>query len=101
MLRSSCTRRQMPAGTINRRCAMANEKKDWVVTTSGDRPLAEVAKDLKKSGFQVGQVLHEMNVINGEGGHHAAGKARQVKSVTDVSASVGVDIGPPGSHETW
>jgi hypothetical protein len=80
---------------------MANEKKDWVVTTSGDRPLAEVAKDLKKSGFKVGQVLHEMNVITGEGGHDVAAKMRKVKSVTDVSASVGVDIGPPGSSDTW
>jgi hypothetical protein len=80
---------------------MADETKDWVVTTSGDRPLADVAKDLKKSGIKVAQVLHEMNVITGEGGHDAAAKARKVKGVTDVSASVGVDIGPPGSSDTW
>jgi hypothetical protein len=80
---------------------MANEKKDWVVTTSGDRPIAEVAKDLKKSGFKVGEVLHELNMITGEGGHDAAAKARKVKGVKDVSANVGADVGPPGSSETW
>jgi hypothetical protein len=80
---------------------MANETKDWVVTTSGDRPLAEVAKDLKKSGFRVGEVLDELNMITGEAGHDAAAKARKVKGVTDVSANAGADVGPPGSSETW
>jgi hypothetical protein len=66
---------------------MATKKKDWVVTTSGDRPLEDVAKDLTKSGFKVGQVLHP--------------KLRKVKGVTDVSANVGADVGPPDSSDTW
>lgn len=80
---------------------MAAKKKEWVVTTSGDRPLDEVAKELKKSGFKVSQVLSEVGLITGEGGDDVAAKARKVKGVADVSANVGADVGPPDEGETW
>lgn len=80
---------------------MATKKKDWVVTTSGDRPLEEVANELRKSGFNVGEVLHEIHMITGEGGDDVAEKLRKVKGVTDVSANVGADVGPPDSKDTW
>lgn len=80
---------------------MATKKKDWVVTTSGDRPLEEVAKDLRKAGLNVGEVLHEIGLITGEGGDDVAEKLRKVKGVADVSANVGADVGPPDSKETW
>jgi hypothetical protein len=76
---------------------MSTKKRDLVVTTSGDRPLQDVAKDLKKSGFKVDQVLHEIGLITGEGGEDVAVKLRKVKGVTDVSADVGADVGPPDS----
>ena len=80
---------------------MAAKKKDWVVTTSGDRPLEEIAKELKKSGFKVSQVLHEIGLITGEGGDDVATKLRKVKGVADVSANVSADVGPPDSKNTW
>lgn len=80
---------------------MATMKKDWVVSTSGDRPLDEVANELRKSGFKVGEVLHEMGLITGEGGDDVAEKLRKVKGVTDVSANPGADVGPPDSPDTW
>jgi hypothetical protein len=76
---------------------MATKNKDWVVTASGDRPLADVAKDLKQGGFKVAQVLHELHLITGQGGDDDAEKARKVKGVKDVSANVGASVGPPGS----
>ncbi|HXH39977.1 MAG TPA: hypothetical protein VNN08_15205 [Thermoanaerobaculia bacterium] len=76
---------------------MATNKRDWVVTTSGDRPLDDVAMDLKQSGFKVAQLHHEIGLITVEGDAAAAEKARKVKGVTDVSANVGADVGPPGS----
>ena len=76
-------------------------KKTWVVSASGRRPLKDVAKDLRKSGFKVAEVLDEIGLITGQGGDDVARKARKVKGVTDVSAHVPVDIGPPNSSETW
>jgi hypothetical protein len=80
---------------------MATKKKDWVVTASGDRPLADVAKNLKQGGFKVAQVLDEIGLITGQGGDADAAKARKVKGVKDVSANVGAGVGPPDSSDTW
>ena len=75
--------------------------KQWVVTTSGDRPLEEVAKELKKHGFKVSQLLSEIGLITGEAGDEVVAKARKVKGVSDVSANVGADVGPPDGKDTW
>lgn len=75
--------------------------KSWTVATSGDRPLDDVASDLKKSGFNVADVLSEIGCITGDADDDAAEKARGIKGVTDVSATPSVDIGPPDSSETW
>ena len=80
---------------------MAKKKKDWVVMTSGERPLADVAKELKKSGFKVGETLHEIGMITGEADDDAAEKLRKIKGVSDVSENAGADVGPPNSHDTW
>ena len=76
-------------------------KRTWVVSASGDRPLKAVAKDLRNSGFKVTDVLNEFGSITGEAGDDVARKARKVKGVTDVSAYVPINIGPPNSSETW
>jgi hypothetical protein len=73
----------------------------WVVTTSGDRPMAEVAKDLSAAGFVVDQTLDQIGVITGRSTEKAVGKARSVRGVTDVSPEPKIDIGPPNSHDTW
>ena len=76
-------------------------KRDWVVTTSGDRPVKEVAKDLRQSGFAVDQVLEEIGVITGAASEDVVKKARTIRGVADVSRDETIDIGPPGAPETW
>jgi hypothetical protein len=80
---------------------MANTPKHWVVTTSGNRSLEDVAKDLRKSGLKVEEVLSEIGCITGVGGEGAAKKARKIDGVSDVSADAAVSVGPPDSSETW
>lgn len=75
--------------------------KDWVVTTSGERSLHDVATELRESGFKIDQILDEIGAITGTGGDDVARKLRKVKGVSDVSANAGADIGPPGSDDTW
>jgi hypothetical protein len=72
-------------------------RKDFVVTVSGDRHINEVARDLKASGFQVGQVLDAIGVVTGSAPATQAAKLRRVAGVKDVSADQPVDIGPPGA----
>jgi hypothetical protein len=73
----------------------------WVVTTSSDRSIGDVAKDLSAAGFKVDQKLEAIGVITGQGDQKAVAKARTIRGVTDVSPEPKVDIGPPGSSDTW
>jgi hypothetical protein len=79
---------------------MAGTRK-WVVTTSDDRPLADIAKDLTDAGFNVGQTLAEIGIITGSSDESVVGRARTVKGVTDIAPETTIDIGPPDSPETW
>lgn len=77
---------------------MASETKQaMVITVSGDRPIHEVANDLKAAGMDVDQVLESIGSVTGSA--HAANteRLRAVPGVLDVSADHPVDIGPPGA----
>jgi hypothetical protein len=76
-------------------------KASWVVTTSSDRPVRDVAKELAAAGFEVDQTLEQIGVITGKGDDRAVGKARAIRGVADVSPELKVDIGPPNSSDTW
>ncbi|HET7437547.1 MAG TPA: hypothetical protein VFN10_22775 [Thermoanaerobaculia bacterium] len=76
---------------------MSHETKDWVVMTTGKRPLADIAKELRASGFHVEHMLDELHMITGQAIDGVAARVRKVKGVADVSANVGADIGPPDS----
>jgi hypothetical protein len=77
------------------------EKKTWIVTTSPDRPLDEILKDLADAGFVVGQSLAEIGCITGSASPKTAAKLRKVRGVIDVSPDTAVDVGPPDSPDTW
>ena len=75
--------------------------KRWVVTTSGDQSLNDIHKNLVENGFKVDQVLTEVGLITGVAEDDVVEKVRQVGGVVDVSPEPSVDIGPPGSSDTW
>jgi hypothetical protein len=75
--------------------------KNWIVTTSADRPIKDVAKDLEAAGFTVGRLNEEIQSISGKAGDGAVKKMRSVKGVVDVSPDEPIDIGPPDSPNTW
>jgi hypothetical protein len=77
------------------------DTKEWIVTTSPDRPVKEIANDLKEAGFTVGQVLEEIGSITGAASEEAVKKARSIAGVVDVSPDTPINIGPPDSPETW
>ena len=75
--------------------------KRWIVTTSGDRPLSEIKKDVTKTGFNVGDVYDEIGSLSGEGDDDVAEKLRNIPGVSDVSPEEDIDIGPPDAPVTW
>lgn len=75
--------------------------KSWVVTTSADRPIGDITRELKEAGFDVGQVLEEIGTITGAAADETISKVRSIRGVVDVSPDLPIDIGPPDSPETW
>ena len=80
---------------------MPQKNKNWIVTTSADRPIKTIAKDLEKAGFSIGHVNGEIQSISGAAGDDIVEKLRSISGVVDVSADEPVDIGPPDSPDTW
>jgi len=74
--------------------------RNWIVTTSTDRPIKDVATDLRKAGFAVDQVNEEIQSITGAS-EQPAEKLRKISGVVDVSPDEPVDVGPPDSPDTW
>lgn len=68
----------------------------WIITASGERPVAELVASLRKAGLVVGSVLAEIGVITGQCTKVQAAALRKVAGVADVSPDAAVDIGPPG-----
>ena len=77
------------------------QNKNWIVTTSSDRPIKDIARDLEKAGFTVANVLDEIQSITGTAADTAVGKLRSVAGVVDISSDAPIDVGPPDSPETW
>jgi hypothetical protein len=77
---------------------MANEaKQPLVITVSGDRPIQDVANDLRVAGLDVDQVLEFTGTVTGSAPPQTAERLRGVPGVADVSPDNPVDIGPPGA----
>ena len=69
-----------------------------VVTVSGQRPIHEVANDLKAAGFEVSEVLDTIGVVTGTAHPQSKKRLKAVSGVQDVSDEhPPFDIGPPGS----
>ena len=79
------------------------ESKKWVVTTSGDRPLSEIEKELAEDGFRVEETYDALGILRGSADRdEVVAKAKKIKGVADVSPDPPpIDIGPPGAPETW
>jgi hypothetical protein len=79
-----------------------SKTKKWVVTTSGNRSLGDIKKELTNTGFKVEEVLSEIGCITGAASDSVADKLRAIPGVADVSPEPpSIDIGPPDSSLTW
>jgi predicted transcriptional regulator len=77
------------------------EHKGWIVMTSSERPIREIASDLTKAGFSVVHVLEEIGSITGAAADDVITKLRSIRGVVDISPDRSISIGPPDSGENW
>jgi hypothetical protein len=73
----------------------------WIITTSGNRKLNDVTRELTQAGFAVEQIHSEIGSVAGDASADVAEKLRSIPGVADVSPDTPVDIGPPDSPVTW
>jgi hypothetical protein len=77
---------------------MADEaKQSLIITMSGDRPIQDVAQDLRAAGLNIEQVLKYTGTVTGSASLQAAERLRSIPGVADVSTDHPIDIGPPGA----
>jgi len=70
----------------------------WVVTTTGNRALPQIQREMTTAGFHVDQVLAEIGCLIGSATDDVAAKVRSIAGVADVSPEPPpIDIGPPDS----
>jgi hypothetical protein len=74
-----------------------NAKQRVVITLSGDRPIHEVAADLRAAGLEVDHVLEAIGSVTGSSDLKNVKRLRRIRGVSDVSPDHPVDIGPPGA----
>jgi len=76
----------------------SSSKSNLVVVGSGDRPIQEVAGDLRSAGFEVDQVMDAINQVTGRAAPALKSRLKKIRGVADVSEEhEPFNIGPPGS----
>ena len=74
------------------------KKKTWIITTGGDRPIQDIAKELADAGLKGVQVLHEVGCITGSAEDEAVAKLRKVSGVLDISPDVPFYVATPDTR---
>ena len=72
----------------------------WIVTTSGNPPLQDVARQLSGAGFAIEQVLDGSDALQGRPVRTWLRRCARSR-VADVSPEQSIDIGPPDAPVTW
>ncbi|TVP46641.1 MAG: hypothetical protein EA345_12455 [Halomonas sp.] len=73
----------------------------WIVTVSSDQPIREMATHLSAEGLAVKDVLEEVGCITGSADTATADRLKKIKGVLDIAPDIQINMGPPGSEETW
>ena len=73
----------------------------WIITISNDQSINDIATRLSEEGLTVKEILEEIGCITGSADEVTAERLKRVKGVVDIAPDMQIDVGPPGSEETW
>ncbi|KPQ30974.1 hypothetical protein [Halomonas sp. HL-93] len=73
----------------------------WIITISNDQSINDIATRLSEEGLTVKEILEEIGCITGSADEITAERLKRVKGVVDIAPDMQIDVGPPGSEETW
>ena len=73
----------------------------WLITISSDQPINEVATRLSEEGLTIKDILEEIGCITGSADDVTAERLKHIQGVVDIAPDIQIDVGPPGTDETW
>jgi hypothetical protein len=73
----------------------------WIITISDNQSITDIATRLSAEGLTVREVLEEIGCITGVADDATAQRLKSVEGVVDIAPDMQIDVGPPGSEETW
>ncbi|MDM7482972.1 MAG: hypothetical protein P3W96_013340 [Halomonas sp.] len=73
----------------------------WLITISSDQPIHDIATCLSAEGLTVREVLEEIGCITGAADDATVQRLKRVQGVVDIAPDTPMDVGPPGTDETW
>ena len=79
-----------------------SSKQTFIIITTGNEPIQEIATQLKTKGFTIDSTLEAIGQIIAKGTDEMKKEAMQIKGVSDVLPSHDdINIGTPGDNMTW
>ncbi|MGM0857783.1 MAG: hypothetical protein ACQEW0_11960 [Pseudomonadota bacterium] len=73
----------------------------WIITVSSDQSINDIARCLSNEGLTIREVLEDIGCITGSADNVTAERLKKVEGVVDIAPDMPVDVGPPGTDQTW
>src|SRR5215472_5926390 len=84
-MKSAPTRRGTRTPARAKKAPSTSTKSNLVIVGSGDRPIQDVAGDLRSAGFEVDQVMDAINQVTGRAAPALKSRLKKIRGVADVS----------------
>ena len=73
----------------------------WIITVSSDRSISDIAARLSAEGLAIRDLLEDIGCITGTADNDTAERLKHINGVLDIAPDMPIELGPPGSNETW
>lgn len=73
----------------------------WIITISSDQSITDIAARLKAEGMTIRDLLEDIGCIIGAADNATAQRLKHIEGVVDIAPDMQIEIGQPGSDETW
>lgn len=73
----------------------------WIITISSDQSITDIAARLKAEGMTIRDLLEDIGCITGAADNATAQRLKHIEGVVDIAPDMQIEIGQPGSDETW
>ncbi|RUR31672.1 hypothetical protein [Vreelandella nanhaiensis] len=73
----------------------------WIITISSDQSITDIAARLKAEGLTIRDLLEDIGCITGAADNATAERLKHIEGVVDIAPDMQIEIGQPGSNETW